>query len=94
MTHTPDTIPEWALKEACKRSGMPWYVYQGNSYSLYAKMSIKAHASTIAKYETPPVDPIRAEAERMVEAWDYDPAANNLVDLVESAIRRGREMGV
>jgi len=95
MTITSKTPSEIAIKLACERAGVGHEYYKKLPPYTTSFKAILAHARDIERWEPHLcVDPIRAEAERMVEAWDYDPAANNLVDLVKSAIRRGREMGV
>lgn len=67
MTDTP----EWALKMACEQSGIPWADYQHGPVAFNTRRSIEAHARTLAKYETPPVDPLLVEA-REICARQYE----------------------
>jgi hypothetical protein len=59
MTNEP---PQWALDKAAKISGWKsWEGVESRNFPML-KEAIKAHATTIAKYETEPVDPVLAKA--------------------------------
>ena len=67
-----DETPQWALDKAAKAGGY-------NDYATAKRMcmagsvirnSIEAHAATLAKYETEPVDPVLVKARELRMAKD------------------------
>lgn len=66
---TPTTeAPEWALREACKRTNIDWLYFQSATCSDATGRSIRAHALTIARHETPPV--LQEQRERVARVLD------------------------
>lgn len=103
-----DEIPQWAVKEALKRSNL------FNSPCLVAKnkdmawsKAVNAFASYIAQHEEPPVDPLLIEAREIVAKY-FDERGNSRVaktcrsgdcdttgtlQMTIEGLRRGIELG-
>jgi hypothetical protein len=68
MTNELNETPLWALEKAAKAAGYSSYWAAHCILSAKLKTSIVAHAATLAKYETEPVDPVLAKARELLAA--------------------------
>lgn len=84
--------PQWALDKAADGAGYTSW-RSAKKASPDAKESIEAHAATLAKYETEPVDPVDLEARRLLMdhgIWGCDlseESHRNFVKVVSAALR-------
>lgn len=81
---------EQAIKLACERARIDYNVFGGSALSITTKRAITAYACDIERWEPELcVDPVRAEAERIVEEWRLSPPQSLLVDVIERCLRSG-----
>jgi hypothetical protein len=85
--------PQWALDKAAKAAG--YIDYETVSRMCMAgsviRDSIEAHAATLAKYETEPVDPVKTKARELVTECEKAGVGyvryNSALKAVETALR-------
>lgn len=72
-----DDIPEWALREFCKRANLDYgAVMNGAVVMVATRSAVRVGAALIAQHEEPPVDPLLPEARKIVadrytaQGWD------------------------
>jgi hypothetical protein len=75
--------PQWALDKAAKAAG--YIDYETVSRMCMAgsviRDSIEAHAATLAKYETEPVDPVLVKAREMyAQKYELGAAKDNILN--------------
>ena len=64
--------PQWALDKAANMAN--WDCWDGLKNDAHLKESVSAHAATLAKYETEPVDPVLVKARELLAWYDSYPS--------------------
>lgn len=81
-------IPEWALKEAFSRAGMPWHARGG--VDVATRNMARAFAEMIVKHEQPPVDRATRITREMLARWAETSKAGGITDHSEPAAQARR----
>jgi len=88
-----DQIPEWALKEACRRLGVSLADYCNDCFDMKFEIAIEELAKMIAKHEEPPVDPFVEAVEEALNWWDnHTNEPDPVGEFVKILQRRGMEL--